>query len=153
MVSHDDNLGDDLLASSGNATQQFWDSRYGLNDYIHKRAFYEPVGNRQYQQLQIYNKWPTWKLMMIFTVVSLIIVIIIGVILDLSVGLVILICVFGAIALCVIYQMKCGDVAAQRQSKRKSRRDYSQRGQCGGACGAGCGGVIYYGDGYDGGCG
>ena len=155
LVSHDDNLEDEVLKSSGMSTQEFWDSRYGENDYIQKRAFYEPVGNRRYDEMVIYNKWPIWKIMMIAIFVMLVVVILICYfVIDLGIGWLILIGIGGISAIWFTFYAKFGDIAAQRQRDRRGIRNGSNRGNCAGACGAACGTVVVYGTytGGDGGC-
>ena len=131
------------------STQQFWDSRYGgPGHYMNTRAFAEPVGDKRYDEMKIYNKWPPWKVGMIITGI---IVLISGIVLwaiDMEVWAVFV----AALSCCVLYcfyQKKCGDIPGQRKDKMNRRRKVDNRGDCGGGCGAACGGH----DAGDGGCG
>ena len=159
LVSHDDNLGDQVLEIQGMSTNEFWNSCYGKGDYMNKRAFFEPIGDGRYNALRIKeSKYPCWMITGIVIGVICLIMTIISAI-D---GWYILAFIFDVIAAFIVFVLaknKCCDVSGQQRARlAKGRKE--NRGDCGGGCGAacaaygggdGCGGGGGGGDG--GGCG
>merc|ERR1712190_4362 len=61
LVSHDDNIAPTVLTTHNNATETFWNQKYGGNSYMGGRQFKQQVGNAQYDGMKIYDPRPPWK--------------------------------------------------------------------------------------------
>ena len=143
LVSHDDNLGDQVLETQGMSTKEFWDSCYGKDDYMNKRVFFEPIGDGGYNKLSIKkNKCPGWLITGIVIGFLCVIVTVISII-DGWYEIAIVIDIIGGIIACILGQMKCCDKQRGRLSKGRNEN----RGDCGGGCGAAC--VAYVENCYD----
>eukprot|EP01084_Bolivina_argentea_P006764 12800_1 len=142
LVTHDDNLGDDVLARNGLGTQQFWDSRYGAGTYLSGRAFSEPAGNRYYDKMKIYEEWPQWKVIMVVgALLTLGIAVFFAATDDLVACIVVVI--IGCLILYCVYGKKSGDASHHR--RRRGQRSQYRNAVCGGGCGAYCGTGVYVG--------
>eukprot|EP01083_Nonionella_stella_P014931 41823_1 len=148
LVWHDDNLGDDVLRVNGVSTQQFWNSRYGANTYLSGRAFREPAGNQQYDNMKIYDDWPQWKVLMVVSAVVTLGIAVFLAFIDNIVACVVVVLI-GCSILCCVYSRKSGDISHHR--RRRAQRSKYRSANCGGGCGAYCGTGVDGGTGVYGG--
>jgi len=61
LVSHNDNIAPSVLSANNNATEAFWNKKYGADSYKNGRQFRQHWEDPSYQNMKIYNPWPLWK--------------------------------------------------------------------------------------------